>query len=187
MDENRYIDQVLQGNVDSFTYFVNTYKNMVFSIAFRITNDENKAEEIAQETFIKAFKGLNKFNRQSKFSSWLYRICHNTAMSSVRQKKHKHVEIDPEINQGNYTENNDAINQLYKEDQKELINKALNQLSANERLVITLFYLEEHALDEINQITGLSNSNIKVILHRSRKKLHTILKHLLSSEITTIS
>jgi RNA polymerase sigma-70 factor, ECF subfamily len=187
MDENRYIDQVLQGNVDSFTYFVNTYKNMVFSIAFRITNDENKAEEIAQETFIKAFKGLNKFNRQSKFSSWLYRICHNTAMSSVRQKKHNHVEIDHEVNQGDYIENNDAINQLYREDQKELIKKALNQLSPKERSVITLFYLEEQSLDEINQITGLTNSNIKVILHRSRKKLHAILKQLLSSEINAIS
>jgi RNA polymerase sigma-70 factor, ECF subfamily len=187
MDENRYIDQVLQGNVDSFSYFVNTYKNMVFSIAYRITNDENRAEEIAQETFIKAFKGLGNFNRQAKFSSWLYRICHNTAMSSVRQKKHKYLEINPDIEQDTFSENNDAINQLYREDQKELINKALKELSVNERLVITLFYLEEQSLDEINEITGLTIANIKVILHRSRKKLHTILKQLLSSEITTIS
>ena len=82
-----YINQVLDGNRDAFAFLVDKYKSMVFSLALRITRDREEAEEISQDTFIKAFQSLNSFQGKAKFSSWLYRIVYNTGISHLRKQE----------------------------------------------------------------------------------------------------
>ncbi len=89
MTTNQNINQ----NCD-YSTIINKYKDLAFNIALKITKNEQDSKEIVQDSFVKAFRGLNKFKNESQFSTWFYRIVYNTAISSVRHKKHPIVEIN---------------------------------------------------------------------------------------------
>ncbi len=173
LDDNYYIDRVLSGDVSAYAMLVSKHKNLVFSIALKILNNREDAEEVAQDCFLKVFQALKTFERKSKFSTWLYRIVYNAAISKTRKKKLALVPMDNYVIH-NYTEDeiSTSIDDIDPEDQKEMIERALNQLTADENLLITLFYKGENSVEDISNITGLSTSNVKVRLHRIRKKLH---------------
>ena len=89
-----YIDKVLQGNTSSYNYLVNNYKDMVYTIAIKIVRNREDAEEVAQDSFIKAFQKLNSFKGESKFSTWLYTIVYRTAISKIRKNNIETTDID---------------------------------------------------------------------------------------------
>ena len=84
-EENTLIDQVLAGKQEPYALLVDHYKSYAFTIALKILNNRSDAEEVAQDAFIKAFHYLKNFNRQARFSTWLYRIVFNTAISHKRK------------------------------------------------------------------------------------------------------
>ncbi|MGD2035576.1 MAG: sigma-70 family RNA polymerase sigma factor [Bacteroidales bacterium] len=170
MDEI-YIQQVLRGNIHSYRYLVEKYKNMVFTIARNITKDDLVAEEVAQDSFLKAFQNLEKFRKRSKFSTWLYKIVVNESMRKTRKRKlpFEHLN-DVEPNDNLIRIEPEAIGYLHEEEQKEMICNILNTLTTSESLILRLFYLEELNLKEVSKITGFSLSNVKVILYRARRK-----------------
>lgn len=172
-DDNHYIDRVLNGDVSAYAMLVAKHKNLVFSIALKILNSREDAEEIAQDCFLKAFQALKTFEKKSKFSTWLYRIVYNTAISKTRKKRLELVPMDNYVIH-NYTEDDvaAAVDEIDPEEQKVMIERAMERLSDDESLLITLFYKGENSIEEISNITGLSMSNVKVRLHRIRKKLH---------------
>jgi len=172
-DDNHYIDRVLNGDVSAYAMLVAKYKNLVFSIALKILNNREDAEEIAQDCFLKACQALKTFEKKSKFSTWLYRIVYNTAISKTRKKRLDLVPMDNYVIH-NYTEDGvaAAVDEIDPEEQKVLIERAMERLSDDESLLITLFYKGENSIEDISNITGLSMSNVKVRLHRIRKKLH---------------
>ncbi|MEI6175022.1 MAG: sigma-70 family RNA polymerase sigma factor [Bacteroidota bacterium] len=172
-DDNHYIDRVLNGDVSAYAMLVAKHKNLVFSIALKILNNREDAEEIAQDCFLKAFQALKTFEKKSKFSTWLYRIVYNTAISKTRKKRLELVPMDNYVIH-NYTEDDvaAAVDEIDPEEQKVMIERAMERLSDDESLLITLFYKGENSIEEISNITGLSMSNVKVRLHRIRKKLH---------------
>jgi RNA polymerase sigma factor (sigma-70 family) len=88
-DDIYYIEKVLNGQTQYFSYIVEKYQNIVFSIALKVLRNREEAEEMAQESFIKAYKSLNTFKRKAKFSTWLYRITYNNCISEVRKRKIK--------------------------------------------------------------------------------------------------
>ncbi|MBL7110837.1 MAG: RNA polymerase sigma factor [Bacteroidales bacterium] len=173
MDDNHYIDLELGGDRSAFEGLVATHKNMVFSIALKILQNREDAEEVAQDSFLKAFESLDSFAKKSKFSTWLYRIVYNTAITKKRKKRVEFVDINDHVIT-NYTEDEiqEHVGQFDAEEQKMLIDKALKRLPEEDNLLITLFYKAENSVEEIRMITGLTESNIKVRLHRIRKKLY---------------
>ncbi|MCX6277394.1 MAG: sigma-70 family RNA polymerase sigma factor [Bacteroidetes bacterium] len=172
-DDNYYIDRVLSGDVSAYAQLVAKHKNLVFSIALKILNNREDAEEIAQDCFLKVFHALKTFERKSKFPTWLYRIVYNAAISKTRKKKPDLVPMDDYVIH-NYSEKDvsEGIYDIDPDIQKALIEKAMSKLSDDESLLITLFYHGENSIEEISGITGLTMSNVKVRLHRIRKKLH---------------
>src|SRR5688572_18006770 len=88
------IDRILAGEQALYAELVERYKSYVFTIVLKILQQRMDAEEAAQDTFIKAFHGLKKFNRQSKFSTWLYRIAFNTAISFKRKHRQSFLSIE---------------------------------------------------------------------------------------------
>jgi len=178
-EDNHYIERVINGDVPAYASLVEKHKNLVFSIAMKILNNREDAEEIAQDTFLKAFNSLKSFEKKSKFSTWLYRIAYNGAISRKRKKKLEAVEIDDQIM---YTYSTDEIsynvNHLNETEQMELIDQALLKLPEEDNLLVTLFYKAEHSIEDISYITGLTQSNVKVKLHRIRKKLYEEIQEL---------
>ena len=172
-EDSHYIERVINGDVSAYSSLVEKHKNLVFSIAVKILNNREDAEEIAQDTFLKAYASLKSFEKKSKFSTWLYRIAYNGAISKKRKKKMDAVEIDDHI-MFNYStdEISSNVHQINESEQIQLIDKALLTLPPDDNLLISLFYKSEHSVEDISYITGLTQSNVKVKLHRIRKKLY---------------
>ena len=182
-----YIDKVLQGNTSSYNYLVNNYKDMVYTIAIKIVRNREDAEEVAQDSFIKAFQKLNSFKGESKFSTWLYTIVYRTAISKIRKNKIETTDIDDFIMENHSVDFSFPQMDLLKaEEQKKYVKHAIDSLPELDALLITLFYLNENTFDEIIEITGLTKTNIKVRLFRARKKLYKELSQILDTELKTI-
>ncbi|MCF8302396.1 MAG: sigma-70 family RNA polymerase sigma factor [Bacteroidales bacterium] len=184
-DDSVYIEQILDGNSQAYAYLVNKHKDMAYTIAIKIVKNAEDAEEIAQDAFVKAYRSLGSFRKKSKFSTWLYRIVYNTAISKVRKKQIEFAPVDDYITD-NYSEDeiNPDVNKLSDEEQETLVNKALDVLPEEESLLITMFYKNDNSIDEISEITGLSVSNVKVKLHRIRKKLHDEIEMLFQNKFS---
>jgi RNA polymerase sigma factor (sigma-70 family) len=172
-DDDHYIDRILNGDRAAYAVLVAKHKNMAFSIALKILNNREDAEEVAQDSFLKAYQALPGFGKRAKFSTWFYRIVYNAAISKTRKKRLEYVAMNENIIT-NYSEDSitEKVEGLDENEQKALIDKALKKLPEDDQLLINLFYHGEKSIEDISYITGLSESNVKVRLHRIRKKLY---------------
>lgn len=180
--EHALIDRILSGEDSLYADLVNRYKSYVFTIVWKVLQTRGEAEEAAQDAFIKAFHGLKGFNRQSKFSTWLYRIAFNTAVTYKRRNSKQFVSIEGAI----ITHYQEGENFLEKTDRKKFVHQAMEKLSEADRTALTLFYLDEFSLEEIAGITGMRANTIKVRIHRARLKMAEELKNILSEEALTL-
>ncbi len=172
-DDNETIGRVLNGDVAAYASLVAKHKNLVFSIVVKIVNNREDAEEISQDVFLKAYQSLNTFERKSKFSTWLYRIAYNAAISKTRKKKVEMVALEETVITNYSTDEiGRNMNELEETSRQFILEKALQRLPEEDSLLITLYYKNENSIEDISDITGLSNSNVKVRLHRIRKKLY---------------
>lgn len=183
-NDQLYITKIVNGDTNAFSYLVDNYKNMVFSLAFKMTKNREEAEEISQDTFIKAYKNLSKFKGDSKFSTWLYRIAYHTCLDNIKKNKNKNTTFEINEITFNQIESVETILQgIARKERAKLMAKCLQKLPDEERSVIWMFYYDELSLREIIEVTGLSEANLKVKLHRARKKLLTIVKDNLEPEM----
>jgi len=181
--DNIYITKVLEGDRNAFAYLVDKYKTMVYSLALRLVKDREEAEEISQDAFIKAYQSLASFKGKAKFSSWLYRIVYNTAISKLRQQPAGKVSLDESnIADTLYIESKENYDTLSAGERKKYLDKALDSLDSDEKMFVILYYYEEQDLDEIASIAGLTKTNTKVKLFRARKKMLTVLQSYLKEE-----
>jgi RNA polymerase sigma-70 factor (ECF subfamily) len=185
--DSYYITKIKEGDPAAYAVLVNKYKKMAFNVALQMMGNREDAEEIAQDAFLKAYRALDSYKGDSKFSTWIYRIIYNTAISKLRKKKLDTSSIDEDYSASvNVKSTQSAVQELREEERKVFLKQALDQLSGDDRTLITLFYLEESSVDEVCSITGLSASNVKVKLHRARKKLYAQLELILQGELKTI-
>lgn len=183
-DDNYYIEKVINGQTSYFSYIVEKYQDIVFSIALKVLKNREDAEEVAQESFVKAYKSLHTFQGKAKFSTWLYRITYNTSISETRKKKQHLTSVDDiQISDEAEEMNLDGIPA---ENREKYVKAALEKLPEDEYTLVLLYYFEEQSIDEISKVTGLTTSNAKVKLHRARKKLYTILNEMLQEDIYSI-
>ena len=175
-----YIKKVCAGDTDSFRYFVRKYKDMAFSVAVSVVKDEFLAEEVVQEAFINAFKKIKSFNQKSKFNTWFYRIVINEAFKRLKKIKKEVVSFIEEYDQEVVDES--VLVSLQEEEQTYYINEALKKLSPNESLILRLFYLQDESIKAVCEVTGWSESKVKVTLFRARKNMLLILNHLFKLE-----
>ncbi|WP_299245653.1 RNA polymerase sigma factor [uncultured Aquimarina sp.] len=179
-----YINQVLEGEVNAFSNLVERYQSLVYTIVFRMIRNKEEAEEIAQDTFIKAYKSLSEYRGEAKFSTWLYTIAYRKSLDVIKKnKRFIATELIEEISEGEVGTVNDALSYLQDIERKQVILDSILKLPEEESAIITLYYFEEKSVKEIKEIVGLTEDNIKIKLYRSRKKLYSILKYHISPEI----
>lgn len=184
MDE-LYIKKVLDGDIDAFRYLVHQYKDRAYTIALSVLKTEFDARDAVQEAYIIAFRKLDKFRAESKFSTWFFRIVINESLKlSARLKKEKPALMGntgvPEAGHA------DIQDSLSREERRYFIDRAMQNIPSSEALALTLFYIQENSLEEIRELTGWTVSKIKVLLHRGRKNMYHELNVLLSKEKKTL-
>ncbi|MEI9920908.1 MAG: sigma-70 family RNA polymerase sigma factor [Bacteroidota bacterium] len=180
MDNSRergYVEAIQNGDPAPYAFIVNEYQHMAYTIALRVLGNAEDAEDIAQESFIKAYQQINQFQFKSKFSTWLYTIVYRTAISKLKEGRLNIFSISDEENE-HYTIGSSQLNQLEVKEEQEFVKRAILNLPGTEALIITLFYLNENSVKEIQEITGLSSALIKIRLFRGRKKLERALRGL---------
>jgi RNA polymerase sigma factor (sigma-70 family) len=172
-----YINEVLNGNTNAFGYFIRTYQNKAFGVAFSIVKSEDDAKDVVQDSFITAYSSLSNFRNDAKFSTWFYRIVVNTALQFIkRQKRKDEVAVEYSISDDEKTAFNKAIAQLEKEDLKKLIKSVFEKIPAKEALILQLYYIDDQSVGEIVEITAFTKANVKVLLHRGRNSFYKVLK-----------
>ena len=176
-DEAHIIKEILNGKTEQYEYFLDRYGQQVFVLVDRIVSCQEDAEELTQDVFLKAFQQLSSFKAESSFSTWIYRIATNLAISAVRKKRNDVLRLDDSVFANLSDTQVDEALEDDSEEQMERLQQAMNQLEADERALITLYYLEEKPLAEVAFILGMTEGNAKVKLHRIRKKLYVLIKN----------
>jgi len=183
-DDQVYINRIVKGEAAAFGLLVDKHKSKAFNIALRIVKNREDAEEVTQDAFVKAWHALKEFRGEARFSTWLYRIIYNQAMTLLRKKKLPVQSYNDEATEwlepaALCTE----MERLHDREQKKYINEALSVLPGEDANMVSLYYLHDCSIEEISEITGLGQSNVKVKLFRARKRLFTALNRLLKTEI----
>ena len=176
-DEAHIIKEILHGNTALYEYFLDRYGQQVFVLVDRIVSCQEDAEELTQDVFLKAFQQLSSFKAESSFSTWIYRIATNVAISAVRKKKNDTIRLDESVFLNLSESQVDEALEDESEEQLQRLQRAMEQLEADERALITLYYMEERPLTEVAFILGMTEGNAKVKLHRIRKKLYIFIKN----------
>ena len=181
-EEYLLIDRILAGDRNLYARLVDKYKSYAYTLAMKVLENRPDAEEAAQDAFIKAFHYLKGFNRQAKFSTWLYRIVFNTAISYKRKRKPAFQSIENSIVE--YSER--ADHKTEQDDKQVFIMKAMDKLNEADRLAIQLFYIKEFSMEEVADMMGQNINTIKVRIHRARLRLADELKGILKQEALTL-
>jgi RNA polymerase sigma-70 factor (ECF subfamily) len=176
-----YIQKVKAGDFQSFSAIASKYQNMVFTIVLKIVGTREDAEDITQEIFIKVFKSIQQFREDSEFSTWLYRIAYNTTLSELRKRKLFFTSIEDSFITINelFTNGNDDEETEIK---LQYLDKAMKRLPPDEIFLLTLHYMDGQSVESISRISNLTVSNVKVKLHRIRKKLAIEINKLMQDE-----
>lgn len=188
LSDTLIINLVLNGNQQAYALLVNRYQQFVFTLVLRMVNSREEAEEIAQDVFLKAFKGLASFNGNSKFGTWLYTITNNTTLSFLRKKKVsiQSLDTDSVMLEADSKDSGVQANLVEQKSKSQLLDRAIGLLSADDAQMITLFYKAEQSLEEIGQIVGIETNAVKVRLFRARNRLKEKLETNFKQELMDI-
>ncbi len=163
VDESKLITETLAGKTESFGMIVEKYQNTVFNLAYRITRDKDISKDIAQDSFIKAYKNLKNFDITKNFFSWIYRIALN---ESLNNKKHS-VFSEP-MNENHETDTASPEDYIEKNEAAKMISQAINKLEDKYRSLIILKHFQDLSYDEISEIMNLPAGKVKSRLYIAR-------------------
>lgn len=164
----------MNGNTHAFSEIVDRYRNSVFGMALRFTGNQNDAQDISQEIFIRVYENLNRYNGKSKFSTWLYRIGYNLCIDWTRKNsKHKLstalTENDLEI-----PDSRAGPEETYFEiQQRRELGIAINSLKDKYRNILILFYFQGFSYEDIGDILEIPVKTVETQLYRARKQLRS--------------
>jgi len=179
-DDSKWVARALEGSEEAYRELMRRYERPIFSLIVRMVRDRALAEDLSQEAFIKAFRRLDSFDRRRKFSSWMFKIAHNTAIDELRRRSLPTVPIETPDEEGV------DLLQLLPEDAAEgperaadrldlarSIEWAIGELRPSYREAIVLRFQEGLSYEEVSEVMGLPLGTVKTHLHRARKELAT--------------
>jgi len=175
MSDWEIIQQILQGNSELFREIVGRYKKAVYSLCYRMLKNNEEAEDLSQEVFIKTYNYLGKYDPSYKFSTWILKIATNTTIDYLRKKKVETLPLEEEIATKQEGVSAEAV--YFHHHNKDLIQEAINQLPTDYRTLIVLYHQYGLSYKEIADSVNLPMSKVKNRLHRGR----SLLKEKLSS------
>ena len=185
-DDKELIARIQAGDTAAYRETMKRYGTPICTLTRRIGGSREDAEELTQDVFLKAFDRIGRYRGESSFSTWLYRIAYNCAVSKYRKRK-REMPFADETAQERIPDTNapwqgeDASGK--REALLSALETALSRLPTEEAMIVSLFYTARKSVEELADITGYSASNIKVKLHRIRRKLGTLIENIQTTEL----
>lgn len=174
-DFEKYTDEqlikiIIEENQEFYSFIIQRYQEKLFRYAKSLLRDEDKAVDIVQETFVKAFINLQSFNSNKKFSSWIYRIVHNEAINSFKKYK---FEI-PLLPEWDFKSGENLEKDFEKKETKEEVEKCLAIIPLKYSSILSLFYIEEKSYEEISDILSIPMGTVAARINRAKKLMKKI-------------
>jgi RNA polymerase sigma-70 factor, ECF subfamily len=180
-DETELLQRARQGDQQAFGALVERYQRRVVGVAQAVVHNQDDAIELAQETFVRAYENLAKFESRSSFSTWLYRIAANLAID-FRRREGRHLVLRGEDAENEFqrlpSPRGDSFQETARGELNRRINGALGELTPEHRAVILLREVEGLSYDEISDVLDVPRGTVMSRLHYARGRLRTILKDL---------
>ena len=173
------ISRAQAGDEGAFTELMRTHYAVVYAVVIGIVNNPHDAEEIVQDTFLNAYRSMAQYEDREKFKNWLAEIARNSARDWLRKQRVNTVPID-EVSEHTLSTPDSPDEQLIRDEQRELIRRALGTLSQKDREIARAYYLDGASYDELIRTHGLSYKAISFRLSRAKHKLAKRLGHLLT-------
>ncbi len=170
--EREQIRLARQGDADAYGRLVTRHQQTVFNIAYRVTGNRQEAEDVAQETFVKAYRALNRFDTERPFAPWLYRIATNTALNWIKRRRPE-AELDKETALADPSPGPEA--QAIAADTSARLRAAIAALPPNYRAAIELRHFQDLSYQEMSDALDVPISDVKSWLFRARRKLKKVL------------
>ena len=183
-DDAELLERIRNGSPDGFAEIVRRHQARVFGILHRYERDTHRVEDLAQETFLNAWRALAQFDGRAPFQHWISRIAVRTALDHLRRQKRYQHEIGlPELGEDalDWLRSGEEKNDLNSSQAAEILELALRELSPADRIVITLQEIEGRSVKEIAALTGASGVAVRVRALRARARLKRILEKLVKS------
>jgi RNA polymerase sigma-70 factor (ECF subfamily) len=189
LTDQQVVARAREGREAAFRELIGRYERPVFSLIYRLVRDRERAEDLSQETFIKVLNALDRYDPSYKFSSWIFKIAHNTALDQLRKKEpdtlsldgSPHAETAAEAEASTVTVASDDVSPEDYAAHRELsgvLDQAIARLRPEYRTAIVLCHLEGRPYEEIAEIMEVPLGTVKTYIHRARHELRHYLEHL---------
>jgi RNA polymerase sigma-70 factor, ECF subfamily len=189
LTDQQVVQLARDGSERAYRELIGRYQRPVFSLIYRLVRDREKAEDLAQDTFIKVLNAIDRYNPEFKFSSWIFKIAHNTSLDHLRRKEPETLSMDgsPHARTAAETEATTISPASGDENPEEYtvnrelgteIDGALGTLRTEYRTAIVLCHVEGRPYEEIAEIMDVPLGTVKTYIHRGRKELMQRLEHL---------
>jgi RNA polymerase sigma-70 factor (ECF subfamily) len=177
--ETRLAKLARNGDRGAFAELLELYKDKIYHLAYRMLNNKHEAEDAVQETFLRVYTNLHRYDEQQKFSTWIFRIATNHCIDRLRKRKHSAYSLDAEMPDG---EGNDYYSmlpgnedtpekQIVLSETQQQIRKAIDGLPEKYKSVVILRYLQDMSLQEISDVLDMPVTTVKTRVHRGREYL----------------
>lgn len=174
-EETAWVIQAQQGSDEAFAKLVEAYQTHVYNLCYRMLGEPESAEDAAQETFLRAFQHLHRYDSQRPFATWLLSIAAHYCIDRLRRRRFSMISMDQDQDEGGFElPDADAPNpesEAARGEQRQRIQNLLSRLDAVDRAAIVMRYWEDYSEAEIAEALHLTVSAVKSRLHRARREL----------------
>jgi len=176
--EQRLVRLARKGDTRAFAEIVDLYKDKIFHLAYRMLSNRHEAEDVVQDTFLRVYRNLDRYDETQKFSTWIYRIGTNLCIDRLRKRK-PNYSLDAEMNDqegiDGYamipSDNRTPETYLLVSETQKMVHEAIESLPAKYKTVMVLRYLKDMSLQEISDVLDMPVTTIKTRVHRGREFL----------------
>lgn len=174
--ESEIIEKAKHGDSNAFRILVENYQSFAYSLAYRMTRNHNEAQDIVQDSFVRCWQSIGRFNKDVKFSTWLYKIVMNLCLDLFKSARYRNRQNEVDMNLSyNLHDSKTSDGTIHRQEFLKNVLKMSEQLTPKQRAVFILRDLEDTDMKDISIILSMTSGNIKSNLYYARKKMHELL------------